>query len=192
MILPITAYGHPTLRKVSEEIDKDYPSLHELIENMFETMHASDGIGLAAPQVDLPIRLFLIDATPYGEEFPEAKDFKKVFINAEIIEEGMDEDMMQEGCLSIPEIREEVSRPDWIRIQYYDENFNFHDEQYKGVLARIIQHEYDHIEGILFVDHLSSLKKTLLKRKLNDISKGNINVDYKMIFPSLKKRTVKN
>lgn len=192
MILPITAFGHTTLRKISKDITKNYAGLEELIGNMFETMRYSEGIGLSAPQVNLAIRLFLIDATPYGGEFPEAKDFKKVFINAEIIEEGTDETMMAEGCLSIPDIREEVQRPDWIRIQYYDENFNFHDEEYSGMLSRIIQHEYDHIEGILFPDRLSSLKKTLLKRKLADISKGNINVGYKMLFPVQKKKTVKN
>lgn len=188
MILPIVAYGHPTLKKVAQDIDKDYPGLDELIENMFETMYASEGVGLAAPQVNLSVRLFVIDAEPYSEDDEDLKGFKKVFINPYIIEEEGDEWPFNEGCLSLPDIREEVVRKPRVRLQYYDRDFNFHDEQYEGMLARIIQHEYDHLEGILFVDRISNLRKMLLKRKLNDISTGNIDVGYKMIFPAKKRR----
>lgn len=188
MILPVTAYGHPTLRKVSEDIDKDYPGLNELIDSMFETMYYSVGVGLAAPQINRSIRLFVIDATPYAEEIPEAKDFKKVFINAQIIEEEGEEWAFNEGCLSIPEIREDVMRKPKIRIHYYDQDFNFHDEVYDGVLARIIQHEYDHLEGILFVDKIGPLRKTMIRKRLNDITNGNIQLKYKMIFPPQKKK----
>jgi len=187
-MLPVTAYGHPTLRKISTDIDKDYPGLDELISNMFETMYESRGVGLAAPQINRSIRLFVIDASPYADEYPEAKDFKQVFINARIMEDSGEEWSFNEGCLSIPDIREDIMRKPKIRIEYYDENFVFHDEVYDGLIARIIQHEYDHLEGILFVDKVSSLRKTLLRRKLGDISKGNISVDYKMIFPLKKKR----
>lgn len=188
MNLPIVAYGHPTLRKVAVDIDKDYPGLQELIDTMFEAMYASKGVGLAAPQINKSIRLFLVDATPFADEYPEARDFKKVFINARIVEENGDEWPFNEGCLSIPDIREDVNRKPKIRIQYYDREFNFHDEEYEGVVARIIQHEYDHLDGVLFVDRVSPLRKQLLKRRLSDISKGNIKVDYKMIFPINKKR----
>jgi peptide deformylase len=183
MVLPITAYGHATLKMVAQEINKDYPELDILIENMFETMYASEGVGLAAPQVNRSIRLFVVDASPYGEDKPELKDFKKIFINPYIIEEEGDEWPFSEGCLSIPEIREEVSRKPKIRIQYYDTDWNFHDEYYTGIAARIIQHEYDHLEGILFVEKISPMRKMLLKRKLNDISTGKIDVSYRMIFP---------
>lgn len=187
MVLPITAYGHPTLRKVAEEIDKDYPNLVELIENMFETMYSTSGVGLAAPQINLPIRLMVMDATAYEEEDPQAKDFKKVMINPEIVEESGKEWLFNEGCLSVPDIREDVERKSKIHIQYYDENWNFFDEEYDSVMGRIIQHEYDHLEGVLFVDRVSNLKKMLLRRKLQDISKGNIDVKYRMIFPKKKK-----
>lgn len=188
MKLPIVAYGHPNLRKVAQDIEKDYPGLDELIDNMFETMYSSNGVGLAAPQVNLSIRLFIVDASPYGDEKPELKDFKKVFINAHIIEEEGEPWDFSEGCLSIPEIHEDVSRKPKVRIQYYDRDLNFHDEEFEGIPGRIIQHEYDHLDGILFVDRISSLRKMLLKRKLNDISTGNIKVDYKMIFPAKKKK----
>jgi len=191
MVLPITAYGHPVLRKVARDIDKDYPGLKELISDMYETMYATHGVGLAAPQVNLSIRLLVMDATPYSEEDPAAKDFKRVLINPKIIEESGDEWTFNEGCLSIPEIREDVIRKPKIRIQYYDENWEFHDETYEGVMGRIIQHEYDHLEGILFVDKISSIRKMLLKRRLSDISKGEIDIDYKMIFPNKKKRRKK-
>ena len=187
MILPVVAYGHPLLRRVAKEIDKDYLGLDELIENMYETMYSSSGVGLAAPQINLSIRMFVLDASPFADEVPEAEGFKRVFINPYIIEEDGEEWSFNEGCLSIPEIREDVVRKPKIRIQYYDENFKFHDEQYDNVMARIIQHEYDHLNGILFVDRVSNIRKVLLKRKLQDISKGNISVDYKMIFPKKKK-----
>jgi len=188
MVLPVTAYGHPILRKISKEIEKDYPGLQELIENMYETMYTTKGVGLAAPQVNLSIRLLVLDATPFSEEYPEAKDFKQVLINPRIIEEKGDEWSFNEGCLSIPDIREDVVRKPKIRIQYYDEHWKYHDEVYEGVMARIMQHEYDHLEGILFVDKISSIRKMLLKRKLADISKGEIDIDYKMIFPNKKKK----
>ena len=190
MILPVVAFGHPNLRKVSEDIDKDYPGLDQFIADMFETMYASNGVGLAAPQVNRNIRLFIIDATPYAEDFPGETDLKKVFINAHIIEESGEEWSFNEGCLSIPEIREDVIRKPELRIQYYDENFNFHDDRIKGVLARVIQHEYDHLDGVLFVDLINPLRKMMLKRKLNDISKGLIKTDYKMIYPLAKKKPV--
>lgn len=188
MILPIVAYGHPTLRKVAAEIDPGYPGLKELIDNMFETMYASEGVGLAAPQVNRPVRLFIIDASPYGNDKPELKDFKKVFINPRIVEETGEPWVFNEGCLSLPDIREDISRLPRVRIQYNDEHFNVCDEVYEGIAARIIQHEYDHLEATLLVDRVSPLRKILLKRKLNDISTGNIDVSYKMIFPATKKK----
>jgi peptide deformylase len=188
MFLPVTAYGHPVLRKIAKEIDKEYPDLNKLIDDMFHTMGLSSGVGLAAPQINLSIRLFVIDATPLASKYPSAKDFKRVFINAKKIEKKGDEWLFKEGCLSIPGINEEISRKSNIRMQYYDENFKFHDEKFDGLPARIIQHEYDHTQGILFVDRLSPLKKMLIKRKLNDISKGNIEVSYKMILPLKKKK----
>lgn len=193
MILPIVAYGDPVLKKEADDIPKDYEGLNELIESMFETMYKAQGVGLAAPQIGKSIRLFIVDASPFGEDEddPEAakvKDFKQVFINAEIIDEKGEPWLFKEGCLSIPNIREDVSREGVIRIQYYDEEWNFHDKEYDGYAARIIQHEYDHIDGILFTDHLNPLKKRLLKRKLNDISRGDIDVSYKMKFPIIKGR----
>lgn len=187
MILPITAYGHPTLKKVAKEIDKDYPELEKLVEDMYETMYETSGVGLAAPQVNLPIRLLVLDATPFADEIPEAEGFKKVMINPEIVEQEGKEWSFNEGCLSVPDIREEIVRKPNIRIQYYDENWKFYDETYDNVMARIIQHEYDHLEGIMFVDRVSSIRKVLLKRKLNDISTGNISVKYRMLFPKKKK-----
>jgi peptide deformylase len=188
MMMPVTAYGHPTLRKVAKEIDKDYEGLDELIENMFETMYHSNGVGLAAPQVNLSIRLFLIDARPYEKDIPEAKDFKKVFINPQIVKRMGEEWGMDEGCLSIPGINEEVFRQDEVHIRYYDENWELKEEKYSGMLGRIIQHEYDHLDGILFTDHLSSLRKTLLRGKLKDIAHGKVNPGYKMLYPNLKKK----
>jgi len=192
MILPITAYGHPVLKKVAQDIDKDYPELEQFIKDMFETMYFAEGVGLAAPQVNKSIRVFVMDASHYADEIPEAKDFKKIFINAHITERSGDEKLVEEGCLSIPHIREEVWRKNDIRIEYYDENWQFHNETYSGMIARIIQHEYDHLDGILFVDKVSMLRKTLLKRKLQDISTGNVKTDYKMIFPPLKKKRITN
>jgi peptide deformylase len=188
MIYPIVAYGDPVLKKKAEEITKDYEGLAEVIENMWETMHAANGVGLAAPQIGKSIRLFVVDASPFEEDEPELADFKKVFINARILEEDGEKWPFNEGCLSIPKIREDINRHEEIVIEYYDENFKKHTETYRGMAARVIQHEYDHIEGILFVDHLSPLRKRLLSGKLSDISKGNVDVDYRMKFPVLKKR----
>ena len=194
MILPIVAYGDPVLRKVATDITKDYPKLDTLIPNMWETMYNAHGVGLAAPQVGLPIRLFMVDTSPFSddedlskEEQEQLKGFKKVFINAKIEEESGTEWDFNEGCLSIPDIREDVKRKPEVTISYLDENFEPHKETYNGLLARVIQHEYDHIEVVLFTDKLSSLKKRLLKNRLDKISKGKISVDYKMRFPNIKK-----
>lgn len=194
MILPIVAYGDPVLKKKAKEIQEDYPNLKELLVNMFETMYAAHGVGLAAPQIGLPIRIFLVDTEPFSEddELSEEdksllKGFKKVFINATILEETGEEWAFTEGCLSIPDIREDVFRNETITIRYWDENFTEHTETYDGLVARVIQHEYDHIEGILFTDKLSSLKKRLIKGKLSNISKGKVNADYRMRFPLAKK-----
>lgn len=193
MIYPIVAYGDPILKKEAEEIDEDFEGLQELIDDMFETMYASNGVGLAAPQIGKSIRLFIVDASPFAEdeEDPMAEgleDFKKVFINPIIEEETGDEWGFEEGCLSIPKIREEVFRNEKIRITYYDRNWNLQDEVLEGYAARVVQHEYDHVEGILFTDHLSPLKKRMLKKKLNNIAKGEIEVSYRMKFPVQKRR----
>lgn len=194
MILPIVAYGDPVLRKKCTDIDADYPGLEELISNMWETMYNAAGVGLAAPQIGKPIRLFLVDTTPFAEdeelseqERDQLKDFKMVFINAHMETETGKKWAFNEGCLSIPDIREDVSRPDTITLSYLDGDFKPHTRTFDGLLARVIQHEYDHIEGILFTDKLSSLKRRLLKGKLANISKGKIAVDYKMRFPALKR-----
>ena len=194
MILPIVAYGDPVLRKKGKEIGPDYPNLKELIENMWETMYEAYGVGLAAPQIGLPIRLFVIDPTAFSEdesleeqEKEALRNLKKVFINAKILREEGEEWAFNEGCLSIPDVREDVFRKPNITIEYQDENFETHREEYSGVAARVIQHEYDHIEGILFTDKLSSLKKRLIKGKLSNISKGKIQSDYRMRFPMMKK-----
>jgi peptide deformylase len=195
MILPIVAYGAPVLKKEAVEISNEYPNLDQLIENMWETMYASNGVGLAAPQIGLSIRLFVIDAAPFSEdeELDEAevtllKTFKKAFINPTIIEEDGPLWEFNEGCLSIPDVREDVSRHERIRIHYWDEQFNEQELVLTGLAARVVQHEYDHIEGILFTDHLTSLKRRLLKNRLNSISKGAIQVDYPMKFPNKTKR----
>jgi|SRR5690554_2436955 len=195
MILPIIAYGDPVLRKQTKEISKDYPELDKVLENMYDTMYGARGVGLAAPQVNLPIRLFIVDASPFGddkdlsvEEREFASTFKRVFINARILEENGDEWAFNEGCLSIPDVREDVFRKPEIVIEYEDENFKKHKETFSGTVARIIQHEYDHIEGILFTDKLSPLKKRLIKSKLTNISKGKVNIDYSMRFPNVKKK----
>ena len=194
MILPIIAYGDPVLRKMGQEITKDYPDLDKLIINMWDTMYEAYGVGLAAPQVNLSIRLFMIDPSPFAEDEnltgPEKEvlsNLKKVFINPKIIAEEGEEWAFNEGCLSIPEVREDVFRKPKITIEYMDEDFNSLRETYEGLAARVIQHEYDHIEGILFTDKLSSLKKRLIKGKLSDISKGKVDVDYRMRFPAMKK-----
>ncbi|UQB68935.1 peptide deformylase [Epilithonimonas zeae] len=189
MILPIRAFGDNVLRKKAHEIEKDYPELQTLIDNMFETMNGANGIGLAAPQVGLDIRLFIVDVSPlsddedYEDIADELKDFKKVFINAKILEESGEEWKFNEGCLSIPEVREDVKRKSTIKIEYYDENFVKHTDTFSDIRARVIQHEYDHIEGILFTDHLSALKKKIVKGKLQKIANGEVAVSYKMRFP---------
>ncbi len=195
MILPIVAYGDAVLKKKAKEIDKDYPKLDVLLENMYETMYGAFGVGLAAPQIGLPIRIFLVDTEPFSEdedlsqeEREQMKNFKKTFINAQILEEEGDEWAFNEGCLSIPDVREDVFRQPKIKIQYQDENFETHVEEYDGLIARVIQHEYDHIEGILFTDKLSSFKKRLIKGKLTNISKGKIKIDYRMRFPAMSRK----
>ncbi len=183
MKYPITVYGDPVLRKKAENISKDTEGLAEIIENMWETMYYADGVGLAAPQTGMSIRMFVIDASSGADDEPELKDFKKVFINPEILELSGEKWAFNEGCLSLPEIREDVLRPDEVRIRYFDENFVEHDEVYKGYAGRIIQHEYDHLEGKLFTDYLSPLRKRLLKSKLNDIARGKIQPHYKIKPP---------
>jgi peptide deformylase len=195
MILPIVAYGDPVLRKKAEEVSPEYPNLKELVNNMWATMYDAAGVGLAAPQIGLPIRIFLVDTTPFSddpdhseEEQMKLNGFKKVFINPTMIDETGEEWAFNEGCLSIPNVREDVFRNENITISYYDEGFNKITEKYDGLRARVIQHEYDHIEGILFTDKITSLKKRLIKGKLNNISKGKVNVDYRMRFPDVKGR----
>lgn len=189
MVLPIRAYGDPVLRQKGIEIDKGYKNLVQLIQNMFDTMHDANGIGLAAPQIGLAIRLFVIDLTPFKDDEDYAdfsKDLsvcKKVFINAKIIEKKGEEEKFNEGCLSIPGVREDVMRPQTIIIEYLDENFVTHKEEFSDIRARVIQHEYDHIEGILFTDYLSPFKKRLVQNKLKSISKGKVKTDYQMKFP---------
>ncbi|MFM7218137.1 MAG: peptide deformylase [Bacteroidota bacterium] len=183
MIRSIVAYGDPVLRKAGTEISKDYPELDQLIDDMFETMYRADGVGLAAPQIGLSIRLFVIDGTPYADEDEAAADLKGAFINPIIRSEEGELWKLGEGCLSIPRLREDVSRKETIHIEYYDRDWNFRKETYSGVPARIIQHEYDHIEGMLFIDRISPLRRRLLQKRLDDISKGKVSVDYKMRFP---------
>ena len=190
MILPIVSYGSSVLKKTAKEITSDYPNLSELIANMWETMYAANGVGLAAPQIGLSIRVFVIDASPFvDEENMSVKEietintFKKVFINPKIISEEGNLWDFNEGCLSIPDVREDISRKEKISINFFDENFVPQKLKLNGLAARVVQHEFDHIEGVLFTDHLSSLKKRLIKNKLSLISKGDITVDYKMSFP---------
>lgn len=192
MILPIVAYGHPVLRQVAEDIDPAaYPDLDKLIADMWETMYASNGVGLAAPQINRPIRLFVIDSEQIfanrdeddDEEYPDAPGYKGVFLNAHIVEEAGDDWAYNEGCLSIPRIREDIYRAEEVTIRYLDEHFQPQERTFDGVTGRVILHEYDHIDGKLFIDHLSPLKRKLMKRKLDDISRGAIRTDYKMLFP---------
>lgn len=190
MTYPIVIYGHPILRKVASAIDKDYPGLRQLIDDLFETMYNSEGLGLAAPQIGKSIRIFVIDGKPAAEDEPSLADFKKVFINAEISERCGELMPMNEGCLSIPNLREEVMRESHIRITYYDENWEYHDEVYDGYKARIIQHEFDHLNGVLFTDKLNPLRRRLLKSKLTDISKGKFEADYKTILAGQKIKQV--
>jgi peptide deformylase len=192
MIYPIVAYGDPVLRKVTVDIDKSY-DVKKLSEDMYETMYNAKGVGLAAPQIGLNLRMFVVDGRPFneGEDMEERDkdlsliDFKKVFINAEILEEDGDDWAFEEGCLSIPDVREDIYRAEYLTIRYFDEDWNEHTEEYEGLAARIIQHEYDHVDGILFTDHLNPVKKRMLKNKLAKITKGKVDVDYKMKFPKL-------
>jgi peptide deformylase len=191
MILPIVAYGSPVLRKVCNDIDAGYPGLEKLLADMWETMYNSNGVGLAAPQINAPIRLFMIDSEQIFRnqeddekgEFPDEPGYKGVFINAHIKELSGDEWKYNEGCLSIPKIREDVFRNETVTLDYVDENFIAHTKTFNGITARVILHEYDHIEGKLFIDHIKPLKRKLLSGKLNDITKGKIKVDYRMVFP---------
>lgn len=182
MILPVYVYGNAVLRDKTKDIDKNYPELNTLIENMFETMYEADGVGLAAPQVGYSLRLFIIDTDVMQKEDASLKGFKRCFINPKIVEETGEEWYYNEGCLSLPTFREDVKRKPNIHIEYYDENFIKHDEWFDGVKARVIQHEYDHLEGVLFSDKLSAFKKRLVKGKLNNIAKGDIDIKYKMRF----------
>lgn len=191
MVLPIVAYGDPVLRKIAEDIGPDYPGLEKLIADMWETMYNSSGVGLAAPQVNRPIRLFVVDTLQMFEnmdeedkaDYPDDPGFKETFINAHIVELEGEKWAYNEGCLSIPKIREDVSRPEKVTIEYQDVLFAKHRNSFNGLTARVILHEYDHIDGKLFIDHLSPLKRKLMKGKLTDISKGKVAVDYKMSFP---------
>lgn len=182
MILPIYSYGHPVLKEIGQDITSDYPELTRLIENMWETMYQAEGVGLAAPQIGLPIRLFLVDTQQTQDEGEEHKGIKKVFINAQKLEETGEEWAYEEGCLSIPTIRGDVDRQPILRIRYQDENFETHEETFEGINARVIQHEYDHIEGILFTERLKPVKRQLVRRKLEKIRKGAVSVSYKMKF----------
>ncbi len=196
MILPVVAYGDPVLKKKGIELTKEYPKLKELIVNMYDTMYGAFGVGLAAPQIGLPVRLFIVDTSPFAEdeevlgkeESAFLKTFKHTFINPVIVEETGDEWVFNEGCLSIPDVREDVFRKPNIKIEFLDEDFKKQTMDLDGLAARVFQHEYDHIEGVLFTDHLSALKKRLIKGKLTNISKGKINVDYRMKFPLMKKK----
>lgn len=190
MILPIVAYGDPVLKKRGEDLEVNDPSLPKLVEDMFETMYNAHGVGLAAPQVGKSLRLFVVDASGFveegDEEYETLKDFKKVFVNPEILNEEGDEWAFSEGCLSIPDIHEDVYRHETLRIRYMDENWVEHEEELSGLAARVVQHEYDHIEGVLFVEHLTPLRRRMIKGKLQNISKGKIRVDYRMKFPNKK------
>jgi peptide deformylase len=186
MTYPILIYGHPILRKIAEDVDKDYPDLQQVISDLFETMYHSEGLGLAAPQIGKSIRIFVIDGTPVADDEPSLAGFRKAFINAHITEKCGELKPMNEGCLSIPNLREEVNRESHIRIKYYDENWEFHDEVFDGYKARIIQHEYDHLDGILFTDKVNPLRRRLLKSKLLAISKGKFETDYKTILQGQK------
>jgi len=191
MVLPVVAYGHPVLRKVCEDITPDYPDLQKLIADMWDTMYHTNGVGIAAPQVNKPVRLFVVDTIQVVEgfddqdrkDYPNEKPIKQVFINAHKLEESGKPWAYNEGCLSIPKVREDITRPAKVRLRYMDENFNEHEAEFDGITARVILHEYDHIEGKLFVDYLPSLKKRLIKKKLEDISMGKVRVDYRMLLP---------
>lgn len=183
MVYPIVVYGDPILRKRATDIPRDYKDLPALIQDMFDTMYGAHGIGLAAPQIGKGIRLFVVDGTTLEDEEEDMTGFKKVFINPEIMDETGESWAFEEGCLSIPNIRENVTRPENVRIRYRDENWNLVEEDYTGIKARIIQHEYDHLDGKLFIDYLTPLKKRMLKGKLTDISKGEIETEYRILAP---------
>jgi len=180
MILPIYLYGQPVLRKVAEDITPDYPELKELISNMFETLYRADGVGLAAPQIGLPIRVVVIDLDVLSDEDPEFKDFRRAYINPHIVETSGEEVPMDEGCLSLPGIHETVKRANRIRVKYMDENFVEHDDIVEGYLARVMQHEFDHLDGKMFIDHISPLRKQIIKSRLNNLLKGKSNCSYKV------------
>lgn len=182
MLLPIVIYGHPLLRKTAEDIPADFPGLDKLLKDMFQTMDEADGVGLAAPQIGKSIRVFVVDGSAFADTDPACAGFRKAFVNARILERSGEEISRNEGCLSIPGIHEDVKRKDKIRIAYRDENGEEKEEEYEGIKAWIIQHEYDHLEGILFTDHLSSLKKRLLRNKLNNISSGKFKASYRVIL----------
>lgn len=190
MILPVVAYGHPVLRTMCEDITPDYPELEKLLSDMWETMYNSNGVGLAAPQINKPIRIFIVDTEQIVENFddqdkkdyPNEQGIKKVFINAHKVEESGKEWAYNEGCLSIPKVREDVNRHERVKLRYMDEQFNEHEEEFDGITARVILHEYDHIDGKLFIDYLKPIKKRLIKKKLNDISSGKVKTDYRMMF----------
>ena len=191
MILPIVAYGSPVLRKVCDDINSDYPGLEKLIADMWETMYNSNGVGLAAPQINVPIRLFVMDSEQIflnqeedeKDDYPDTPGYKGVFINAHISKLNGEQWSYNEGCLSIPKIREDVYRNEEVTLEFVDEHFQPHTKTFNGITARIILHEYDHIEGKLFIDHIKPLKRKLMKRKLDDITKGKVSVDYRMVFP---------
>lgn len=187
MIYPITLYGDPILRKKAPDIGRDYEGINQLVDDMFETMHNAEGVGLAAPQIGLSVRIFVVDLSALGKEDPELANFRKAFINAHILEKDGEDELMNEGCLSIPGLHEDILRKDRIRIKYRDPEWNEHDEIYTGYQARVIQHEYDHLDGILFVDHCSPLKRRLLKGKLTDISKGKVSTTYRIKIPKVLK-----
>lgn len=188
MLLPIYAYGQSVLRKEGQDITPDYPGLDKLISDMWETMYHANGVGLAAPQIGKSIRLFVVDTVQMMEEGEEDEGIKQVFINARKVEEAGDPWTYEEGCLSIPDIRGDVDRPEQVKMQYLDENFTEHTKVFTGLNARVVQHEYDHIDGILFTEHLKPVKKQLIRRKLENIRKGKAKVDYKMAFVTAKKR----
>jgi peptide deformylase len=180
MTLPIYLYGQPVLRKTAQDIPLDYPGLPQLLENLYETMYVADGVGIAAPQVGLNDRIFVVDLKPLAESHPELADFKKAFINAHIIERDGEEEKMEEGCLSVPDIHEKVVRPGRIRMQYLDEQLQPHDEVFEGYVARVLQHEYDHLDGILFVDRIDGIRKQMIRSRLDKIMKGKVRCDYKV------------
>jgi peptide deformylase len=183
MNLPVYVYGSPILRKVAVDIDQNYPDLKEFIADMWETMYKSDGVGLAAPQVGKSIRVIVIDGSPMGDDDPSMENFKLTLINAHLIEQSVDDFVFQEGCLSLPGIREDVTRPSKIKIRYYDENWQLHEDEFEGYKARIVQHEYDHLDGLMFVDKIPFIRRRLLNSRLTAISKGKVDVAYKIKFP---------